>query len=137
VGRGATLALRCSMCHGVRGTRQADIPNLAGQGAAGTYKQLRDFQAGHRVSQIMAPHVRDLTDRDMRDIALYYASLHRVTAPPTVAEQLRAPAIIQVGAPMRNIAPCVSCHGGSDLKTSAPILDGESASYLREQLHAF
>ncbi len=31
IGRGATLALRCSMCHGARGLSQANSPNLAGQ----------------------------------------------------------------------------------------------------------
>jgi cytochrome c553 len=30
-GRGATLALRCTMCHGPRGLSAADAPNLAGQ----------------------------------------------------------------------------------------------------------
>jgi cytochrome c553 len=30
IGRGATLALRCTMCHGARGMSQADSPNLAG-----------------------------------------------------------------------------------------------------------
>ncbi|MGC2200589.1 MAG: hypothetical protein WA633_10660 [Stellaceae bacterium] len=31
IGRGATLALRCTMCHGARGMSQADTPNLAGE----------------------------------------------------------------------------------------------------------
>ncbi|WP_132258460.1 c-type cytochrome [Paucimonas lemoignei] len=137
VGRGGTLALRCTMCHGVRGMSGAESPSLAGQGPEVIYKQLRDYQSGHRVSQIMAPHARNLSDQDMRDLGAYYASLPRVTAPPSVAEQLRAPAIVQIGAPMRNIAPCISCHGGSDLKTAAPLLDGAPASYLRNQMLAF
>lgn len=137
IGRGGTLAQRCTMCHGVRGMSGAQSPSLAGQGPEVIYKQLRDYQSGHRVSEIMAPHVRNLSDQDMRDLGAYYASLPRVTAPPSVAEQLRAPAIVQIGAPMRNIAPCISCHGGSDLKTAAPLLDGAPASYLRSQMQAF
>jgi hypothetical protein len=31
IGRGATLALRCTLCHGERGMSQADSPDLAGQ----------------------------------------------------------------------------------------------------------
>jgi cytochrome c553 len=31
VGRGATLALQCTVCHGARGVSNADTPNLAGQ----------------------------------------------------------------------------------------------------------
>jgi cytochrome c553 len=137
VGRGGTLALRCTMCHGVRGMSGAQSPSLAGQAPEVIYKQLRDYQSGHRVSQIMAPHARNLSDQDMRDLGAYYASLPRVTAPPSLAEQLRAPTIVQIGAPMRNIAPCIACHGGSDLKTAAPLLDGAPAPYLRSQMQAF
>jgi cytochrome c553 len=137
VGRGATVAQRCTMCHGVRGMSEAATPNLAGQYPEAIYKQLRDFRSQHRTSTIMAPHVRDLRDQDMRDLAAYYASLQRVTAPNTLGQQLKAPAIVQIGAPMRNIPPCAACHGGSDLKTTSPLLDGEPASYIRDQLHAF
>jgi cytochrome c553 len=137
IGRGATLAQRCTMCHGVRGMSGADTPNLAGQYVEATYKQLRDFKDGYRKSEIMAPHVRGLSEQDMADLSAYYASLPREHPPPSLVEQLRAPAIVQVGAPMRNIPPCISCHGGSDYKSASPQLEGASASYLREQLYAF
>lgn len=137
IGRGATLAQRCTMCHGVRGMSGAATPNLAGQYAEATYKQLRDFKDGYRKSEIMAPHVRGLSDQDMLDLAAYYAYLPREHPPPALVEQLRAPAIVQIGAPMRNIPPCISCHGGSDYKSASPLLDGASASYLRDQLQAF
>lgn len=137
IGRGATLALRCTMCHGARGMSGANTPNLAGQNAEGIYKQLRDYQSRHRSSEIMAPHVRNIGDQDMRDLAVYYAYLPRMTPPATLSQQLKAPAIVQIGAPMRNIPPCASCHGGSDQKTATPLLDGEPASYIRSQLLAF
>jgi cytochrome c553 len=137
VGRGATLALRCTMCHGARGMSGANIPNLAGQNAEAIYKQLRDLQSGHRTSVIMAPHVQNLSDQDMRDLAAYYAYLPRVTPPPTLVEQLHAPVLVQIGAPMRNIAPCAACHGGSAQKTASPALDGEPELYIRTQLQAF
>ena len=137
IGRGGTLAQRCTMCHGIRGMSEAETPNLAGQPPEAIYKQMRDFQSRRRTSEIMAPHARDLSDQDMRDLAAYYSSLSRISPPPSLVEQLRAPGIVQIGAPMRNIAPCVSCHGGSDIKTASPLLDGEPAPYIREQLRAF
>ena len=75
VGRGGTLALRCTMCHGARGLSEADSPNLAGQYPAVIYKQLQDFKSGARPSAVMAPLVADLSDEDMRDLAAYYAYL--------------------------------------------------------------
>ncbi|HKD74719.1 MAG TPA: c-type cytochrome, partial [Ktedonobacterales bacterium] len=99
IGRGATLALRCTMCHGARGLSQANTPNLAGQPPSSIYKQLLDFKSGARASAIMAPLVADLSDRDIRDLAAYYAYLPRVYA--TGAPNEAAPRIVADGAPMR------------------------------------
>ena len=44
---------------------------------------------------------------------------------------------MRVGAPLRNIAPCVSCHGGVDQKFGAPWLEGMPRGYLAQELKAF
>ena len=41
------------------------------------------------------------------------------------------------GAPLRNIAPCGSCHGDLDHKIGTPWLAGQSAVYIKAQLEAF
>lgn len=133
VGRGGTLALKCTMCHGVRGVTTADIPSLAGEDAASVYKQLKDFQSGARASAVMRPLVMDLNDQDFRDLAAFYASL-----PSAPSLDLgTAPDIVAVGAPMRNIPPCGSCHGAMTTKIGAPSLDGQPRAYLKTQLTAF
>src|SRR5271165_466253 len=105
IGSGATLALRCTMCHGANGQSQAETPNLAGQYRAAIYKQLVDFQTGVRSNAIMQPLVAGLSDTDMRDLADYYAYLPR--APGGVGGMaMAAPTIVPSGAPMRGIAPC-------------------------------
>jgi cytochrome c553 len=134
IGRGATLALRCTMCHGARGLSQANTPNLAGQFPITIYKQLVDFKTGARASAIMAPLVADLTDADMRDLAAYYAYLPRLFDHPLIAD---APRIVADGAPMRGIAPCGACHGEFGSKAGAAWLEGEPAVYLHTQLEAF
>jgi len=45
IGRGATLALRCTTCHGARGLSQADTPNLAGQYPVTIYKDILRLSA--------------------------------------------------------------------------------------------
>ena len=137
IGRGATLALACTSCHGARGLSEADSPNLAGQYAVAIYKQLRDYQSGARTSAVMGPRVAHLTDRDMRDLAAYYAFLPRLPGYHPEARSPTAPAIVVNGAPMRNIAPCASCHGGIDNKAGSAWLEGQSPVYLRTQLEAF
>jgi cytochrome c553 len=136
VGRGATLALQCAICHGSNRQGQVDTPNLEGQPAAATYKELRDFKAAARTNAIMGPFAVKLGEQDMLDLAAYYSYLPRqpgshldpaVTAPPIVAR----------GAPMRNIPACSSCHGTTDAKLGTPWLDGQSAVYIKAQLQAF
>jgi len=133
IGRGATLSLRCAMCHGARGLSLAEAPNLAGQYAVAIYKELMDFRTGARASAVMAPLVADLSDADMRDLAVYYAYLPR----PSASNAGPLPEIVASGAPMRGIAPCGACHGTIGAKAGAAWLGGEPEAYLHAQLAAF
>jgi cytochrome c553 len=136
IGRGATLAQRCAICHGPQGVSDANSPNLAGQYAAVTYKELNDFKTGARVNAVMSPFAANMSNQDMLDLAAYYAYLPRV---PTshADDNVPAPPIVVTGAPMRNIAPCGSCHGELDTKAGSPWLGGQSAVYIKAQLTAF
>jgi cytochrome c553 len=136
IGRGGTLALQCTMCHGARGLSGAAIPNLAGQYAPAIYKQLQDFKSGARTSAIMSPRVTNLSEQGMQDLAAYYSSLPRLP-PYHPLDTGPAPQIVLHGAPMRNIPPCATCHGTIGYKVGTEWLEGESAAYLRTQLEAF
>jgi cytochrome c553 len=133
-GHGATLSLRCTPCHGPTGISYANSPNLAGQYAVAIYKQLRDYQSGVRTNAVMTPMAQALSDTEMRQMAAYYASL-----PKPAGSRLTAlpPPVVRWGAPMRNIAPCGSCHGSIDHTLASPWLNGEPAAYLSGQLKAF
>ena len=134
IGRGATLALRCTMCHGAQGLSRADTPNLAGQYPFSIYKELHDFQTGARQSAVMQPLVVGLSDQDMRDLAAYYAYLPRL---PGYHPGPPRPSIVVSGAPMRGIAPCGSCHGWLAYKIGSAWLEGQPAAYLSTQLANF
>jgi cytochrome c553 len=75
IGRGATLAHQCAICHGSAGISRANAPNLSGQFAGAIYKQLKDSQSGARSNAIMTPFAAKLTDQDMIDVASYYGIL--------------------------------------------------------------
>ncbi|MBB3541650.1 MULTISPECIES: c-type cytochrome [unclassified Rhizobium] len=136
IGRGATLAQQCAICHGPTGVSRADSPNLAGQYASVVYKQLRDFKDGVRVNAVMTPFALKLSEQDMQDLAAYYAYLPRLPGfhPP---ESMEVPRIVESGAPLRGIAPCGSCHGNIENKLGSPWLEGQSDLYLKTQLEAF
>jgi cytochrome c553 len=136
VGRGATLAMQCAICHGSNRTSQVDTPNLEGQPAAAVYKELRDFKTGARTNAVMSPFTVKLSEQDMLDLAAYYSYLPR--QPGTHPDEAVAVSpIVARGAPMRNIPACSSCHGTTGAKLGAPWLDGQSAVYLKAQLQAF
>lgn len=137
VGRGGTLALQqCTMCHGARGVSTAGTPNLAGQYPEVVIKQLMDYRRGDRASTAMRALSMSLSDRDIRDLAAYYASLPRPRNAP-LTDMSVVPPLVKVGDPMRNIAPCASCHGGIEQRLGTPWLEGMPREYLVEQLAAF
>lgn len=136
IGRGATLAQRCAICHGPTGISLANSPNLAGQYASVIYKELLDFRSGARTNATMTPFAKNLSDQDIVDLAAYYAFLPRLPAyHPEM--QIPLPRVVIYGAPLRGIAPCGACHGSLDNKTGAPWLEGQSAVYMKAQLQAF
>ena len=136
IGRGATLALQCAICHGPGGTSESQFPNLAGQHASVIYKELQDFKSGARANTVMAPFALRMSEQDIRDAAAYYASLPRQPGwHPGVIKV--SPNIVAYGDPMRGIAPCRSCHGGMDFKVASPWLEGQAAAYIEAQLNGF
>jgi cytochrome c553 len=139
IGRGATLALQCSMCHGARGTATpgTGAPHLAGQPLSSTYKQLRDFKSGHRPSAVMTPLSTNLSDQDMRDLAAFYSTQQRTTLVANAAIQQQTPRIVSNGSPMRNVGACATCHSPGVARVATPILDGMPEVYIRQQLQAF
>ncbi len=73
---GKAKAASCAGCHGANGITAIPIyPNLAGQNAAYTVKQLKAFKDKSRVDPTMNALSAPLSDTDMADLAAYYASL--------------------------------------------------------------
>jgi len=137
VGRGASLALaQCTMCHGARGVSEANAPNLAGQYQEVVIKQLKDYQRGDRTSAIMQALAGRLSPRDIEDLGAHYAALARPRNSP-VTDMATVPPLVKVGDPMRNIAPCASCHGGIEQKLGTPWLEGMPKDYLVQQIKDF
>ncbi|HTI45199.1 MAG TPA: cytochrome c [Casimicrobiaceae bacterium] len=65
----------CQACHGLDGNSQTpDYPKLAGQYPDYLAKALRDYKAGRRKNPIMAGMAAPLTDKDIDNVAAYYAA---------------------------------------------------------------
>ena len=71
----------CAACHGQDGNSQSpDYPKLGGQYPDYIAKALRDYKSGARKNPIMAGFAATLTDKDIENVAAYFAS-----QPPVLA----------------------------------------------------
>lgn len=76
VAAGKAKAGVCAACHGADGMSMIPMyPNLKGQKAAYTAKQLKAFRDKTRVDPVMAGMSAGLTDADIDNLAAYYESL--------------------------------------------------------------
>ena len=65
----------CQACHGNEGVSASpDFPNLAGQYVDYLETALKHYKSGKRKNPIMAEQVKALSDKDVMDIAAFYAS---------------------------------------------------------------
>jgi cytochrome c553 len=72
---GRTLAERCAVCHGERGTStMAASPSLASQPEPFLTVQMILFREGIRQFAPMNDAMKDISDRDIEDLAAFYAS---------------------------------------------------------------
>ncbi|HMW69642.1 MAG TPA: cytochrome c [Nitrosomonas sp.] len=68
----------CEGCHGIEGYRTAypvayHVPKLGGQHAVYLAKALRDYKAGERNHPTMKAIAATLSDKDIEELAAYYA----------------------------------------------------------------
>jgi cytochrome c553 len=69
-------ATACAVCHGAVGlSMQPNVPHLAGQPEIYLVEQLRNYRSGKRQHEVMSVIARPLSDRDIENIAQWYASL--------------------------------------------------------------
>jgi cytochrome c553 len=69
----------CAGCHGISGYRTAfpevySVPRLGGQHAAYLVKALQAYKSGERKHPTMTAIAAGLSDKDMADLAAYYAA---------------------------------------------------------------
>ncbi len=73
---GKEKAQMCVVCHGLDGIAKVpDAPNLAGESAIYTTRQLEAFKSGERQHPQMSVIAQGLSDEDIADLAAWYASI--------------------------------------------------------------
>lgn len=136
---GQEKSVMCASCHGADGNSPIAIyPKLAGQSASYVAKQLADFKSGDRKDPIMAGMVAALSQKDMDDLAAYFA-----VQTPTAGQAEGSDAGHKLyfgGDANKGITACVACHGVTGkgmVQAGFPSLAGQNADYLKKQIASF
>ncbi len=130
----------CAACHGLDGNSVIPtIPKLAGRHPEYLLRELRDFVAGTRKSDVMGAIGPTIDAGDMKDIAAYFArqtpTSEKITdaAAAAVGEK-----IFQDGNEERGLPACAGCHEPDGAGTKRfPRLAGQHREYLVEQMMKF
>lgn len=135
----------CHRCHGVDGhTNNARVPNLAAQKARYLAQQLVHFREGsslqggteldeapaYRVHRSMLFNAKRLTNKDIAELALYFAGKPCGDRTGADAAPPPLPAAAQ---------PCLKCHNANGVSTDprVPNPAGQNRTYLLNQLDSF
>jgi cytochrome c553 len=124
----------CAACHGPGGRSViAQFPILAGQTSRYLYLQLRDFQEGRRVNELMTPMVAGLTRDEMREISDYFAKQK-----PPLQTFKTDPEKARLGKLKSDETLCTMCHlGGFAGQNEVPRVAGQHFEYIVKQLSDF
>jgi cytochrome c553 len=132
--RGQALATHaCGNCHGDDGrSQQSGIPSLAGHPAEFITLQMILFREGLRRAPPMNDFARDMPDRDIEDLAAFYAA--QAPGPPDDRPP-REPPLFERGRALADRMRCGICHlpdyrGRSQI----PRLSAQREEYLAEAL---
>lgn len=132
----------CAACHGPDGNGGADPtwPKLAGQIPEYLYKQLADFKSGKRADPLMSGMAAPLSEKDMRDLAAFYAS-QKVKPGAAASKELaeKGERLYRGGNAKTGVSACMSCHGpsGRGIPPRFPRVSAQTAAYTEKQLLAF
>ena len=131
----------CVACHGGDGNSLLPVnPNLAGQHAQYTTKQLANFKSGERKNPIMSAMAANLSPADMANLGAYFATqTPKLTAARDKELAEAGQKLYRAGNPATGLPACAGCHGpaGSGIPAEFPRLAGQHADYVLAQLKSF
>ena len=138
---GQRKAAMCIGCHGIPNYRASfpevhQVPMISGQGARYIAAALNGYRSGERRHPTMRGEAGSLTDQDIADLSVYYAS--HPPAASTAAAAAAAPS--EQVAELLKRGNCMSCHGenlNKPIDGSYPKLAGQHADYLFVALKAY
>ncbi|MFO1266740.1 MAG: c-type cytochrome [Rubrivivax sp.] len=131
----------CAACHGADGNSVApNFPRLAGLQPEYITKQLQDYLAGKRKSDVMAPMLVQVNASDIPALAAYFAALKPGPGTKPADEKLAAAgkALYEDGNTATGVPACAGCHQEGGVGNERyPRIAGQHGIYTTAQMMAF
>lgn len=131
----------CAACHGADGNSVAPtFPRLAGLQPEYIAKQLQDYLAGKRKSDVMAPMLVQVNAADIPALAAYFAGLKPGPGTKPADEKLAAAgkALYEDGNTATGVPACAGCHQEGGVGNERyPRIAGQHGAYTTAQMTAF
>ncbi|ORU89995.1 MAG: cytochrome C [Cycloclasticus sp. symbiont of Poecilosclerida sp. M] len=138
-GRGKAAV--CAGCHGPQGNSTNPIwPKLAAQHAFYIIKELQDFKDKKRADSTMQQMAKGLSDKDMEDIAAYFAEGLPTVEVASADKVKLGEQLYRGGNSEKGVPACIACHGPSGAGSAPakfPRIGGQHAKYLVKALKDF
>jgi cytochrome c553 len=117
-------AARCVSCHLSTETIHSTLPLLEGQPRAAFLAQWRAFRERKRTNPVMVSLAEELSEKDVNDLAEYYAALLPPRTPGSSGSD--------IGRALADRMRCADCHGPALQGTNAGAarLAGQRARYI-------
>jgi cytochrome c553 len=71
---GKDKAVTCSSCHGIDGKGTKPNPNIAGMNVGKFTTAMKAYKTGERKNPMMGMFAKKLSDKDIEDLAAYFAA---------------------------------------------------------------
>jgi cytochrome c553 len=130
---GKAAAAGCAGCHGDTGvTETSGTPSLVGQDPKYLVAAMKSYKNGQRKNEIMAALVSGLSEKEMKNLALYYGLQKPQHAKTPAAGD-------QAAGKTEAEASCAGCHGENGVSTNpeTPSLAGQDAQYFAAAIQGY
>jgi cytochrome c553 len=129
---GKAAAASCGGCHGDTGvSSMAGMPSLVAFDPKHLYDATLAYKTGQRKHDMMKTAATNISDADLKNVALFYALQKPARA--------KTPSAGDEAAGARAAAACAGCHGDKGVTSTAtvPNLAGQDAEYFIEAMRAY
>ena len=138
---GKAKVATCAACHGSDGnSTNPEWPSIAGQHPEYIYEQLKLIQDGTRSAPLMVGQLNNKNDKDLKDMAAYFASQDGKSGEADAKTFSLGQSIYRGGNSESGVPACAACHGANgkgNPMSNYPELSGQQSGYVTKALNDY